>query len=369
MNNETLDFSKKIFLKESFKENNTSKQVFPFKIQYGDAIEYSFYEKAIFAAKEAILRKVNHQIELNESNDTKIDELKYVKNVLFGPNEIFTDALYNLAKAYVKAACMFVSIPDKSPEEFENKNPNLVENINIDCIEFENNDKHDTIFMDLTFYYDSREKLEPSVYPDDYDKCKAEDYHAVKVASIRIKLAVLDIYETPFKYEKPKLLAKRGETTFEITYLNNIDHRLFISNEKLATNLNMDAFPVESGRFQLRLAAIHNRINESMDKTCSACNYFSQKESNCGGADLSLEKLGYCISDKDEETLKNNFFKFKNIIPRDQDDFKMKLVKLWVPEEVAEYFVSTKYNWLEWAYILVASQLAKRDIAKDCCKK
>ena len=47
MNNETLDFSKKIFLRESFKENNTSKQGFPFKIQYGNTIEYSFYEKAI----------------------------------------------------------------------------------------------------------------------------------------------------------------------------------------------------------------------------------------------------------------------------------------------------------------------------------
>ena len=68
MNNKALDFSKKIFLRESFKENNTSKQAFPFKIQYGNTVEYSFYEKAIFAAKETILRKVNYQIECNKSN-------------------------------------------------------------------------------------------------------------------------------------------------------------------------------------------------------------------------------------------------------------------------------------------------------------
>ena len=368
MNNETLDFSKKIFLRESFKENNTSKQAFPFKIQYGNTIEYSFYEKAIFAAKEMILRKVNFQIERN-----KFDNFEYVKNVLFGPNEIFTDALHNLAKAYVRACCIFASILDKSPEDFEKENPDLVENIAIDYIEF-SDQKYDKLDMCLSFYYDSREKLEPSIYgKDDAEEvCKFGDYHAVKVASIRVKLAVLNIYEEQFKREgKPKLLAKRGETTFEIRGFNEIDYRLFKMNEKRAIALNTVILP---GRFELlqkRLINIYHRNTGLNDRSCSSCSKFSQKESNCGGADLSVEKFGNpCrLTEKDEELLKSKFFKVTNEFTRKEDDFKTKCVSLYIPEEIVDYFVSTKYNWLEWAYLTVSSKLAKCDIAGECCGK
>lgn len=372
MNNEILDFSKKIFINESFKENNNSKQSFPFKIQYGNIIEYSYYEKAIFAAKEAILRKVNYQIECNKSDNYVIDNLEYVKNVLFGPNEIFTDALHNLAKAYVRACCIFASILDKSPEDFEKENPDLVENIAIDYIKF-SDQKYNKLDIRLTFYYDSREKLEPSLYcKDDEDVCKFGDYHAVKVASIRIKLAVLNIYEEQFKRErKPKLLANRGETTFEIYGFNEIDRRLFKMNEKRAIDLNTVILP---GRFKLlqkRLINIYNRNIGLNDRSCSSCSKFSQKKSNCGGADLSVEKFGSpCrLTEKDEELLKSKFFKVTNEFTRREDDFKTKFINLYIPEEIADYFVSTKYNWLEWAYLTVSSKLAKCDIAGECCKK
>lgn len=372
MNNKALDFSKKIFLRESFKENNTSKQAFPFKIQYGNTVEYSFYEKAIFAAKETILRKVNYQIECNKSNDNAIDNLKYLKNILFGPNEIFTDALYNLAKAYVRACCIFASILDKSPEDFEKENPDLVENIAIDYIKF-CDQKYDKLNMCLTFYYDSREKLEPSIYNEDTTEevCKFGDYHAVKVASIYVKLAILDIYEEQFKRErKPKLLAKRGETTFEIRGFNEIDHRLFKMNEKRAIDLNTVVLP---GRFELlqkRLINIYHRNDGLNDKSCSSCSKFSQKESNCGGADLSVEKFGNpCrLTEKDEELLNSKFFKATNEFTRKEDDFKTKFISLYIPEEIADHFVSTKYNWLEWAYLTVSSKLAKCDIASECCE-
>ena len=373
MNNETLDFSKKIFLRESFKENNTSNQAFPFKIQYGNTIEYSFYEKAIFAAKETILRKVNYQIERNKSNNDMIDNLEYAKNVLFGPNEIFTDALHNLAKAYIRACCIFASILDKSPEDFEKENPDLVENITIDYIEF-SDQKYDKLDMCLSFYYDYREKLEPSIYGKDDagEICKFGDYHAVKVASIRVKLAVLNIYEEQFKREgKPKLLAKCGETTFEIRGFNEIDYRLFKMNEKRAINLNTVFLP---GRFELlqkRLINIYHRNTGLNDRTCSSCSKFSQKESNCGGADLSVEKFGNpCrLTEKDEELLKSKFFKVSNEFTRREDDFKTKYISLYIPEEIVDYFVSTKYNWLEWAYLTISSKLAKCDIAGECCRK
>ncbi len=360
MNNNTLDFSKKIFLKESFKENYTSGQFFPFKIQYGNDIEYSFYEKAIFAAKETILRKVNRQIKLSNEDD----QFVYVKNILFGPNEVFSDALYNLAKAYVRACCIFASIPDKSPEDFEKDYCDLIENVAIDGIEFKNAD-YNKLYMNVSFYYDYRNKLEPSLYPENYDDCQFGDYHAVKVATICIKLAVLDIYKTSFKREsKREIEAKRGDTAFEIVYKNKVDERFIKIKENLANDLFRNSLPRSKEILYDRLVLIYKRNDSStfIDKPCRSCNKFSQKESNCGGANLDAERVIHQQSndiETREKILNGKFFKIKT------GDF----TSLCIPEEIADHFVSTKYNWIEWAYKIIASKLARCDIAVDYCKE
>ena len=85
---------------------------------------------------------------------------------------------------------------------------------------------------------------------------------------------------------------------------------------------------------------------------------------------MSVEKFGnLCrLTEKDEELLNSKFFKVTNEFTRKEDDFKTKFISLYIPEEIADHFVSTKYNWLEWSYLTVSSKLAKCDIADECCE-
>lgn len=363
MDNETLDFSKKIFLTESLKENHTSNQEFPFKIQYGNAIKYSIYEKAIFAAKEAILRKLDEQsFYAYEEDKLYIARNQYLKNILFGPIEVFTDALNNLAKAYVKASCLLVSVLNKNPIDFEKELPDLSQIIEITRINLIGGEKFNQIEMCVSFRYDTKEKLTPTVYDDNYSECKPKfaDYCAVELGSVLVKLAVLDVYNEPFKLDDDSIrLAKRGDVSYNLELYSRIDNRF---EEKCEKHVDVIKRDIDKGInvFENRLVHVYYR-NENLgnNEFCLACNKFSQKESTCGGANLQNDYFNTSLSKEDEEILKDKFFKIKF----------QNLVKLYVPEEILEYFVSTKYDWLEWVYLLTASKLAKEDIAEAYCKK